>query len=243
MKLKMNTHTHMELARDNEGELGECPVTRCEQQDSLLQEWRETLSSLEADRDQVGSVAPCELGGASAVNGYTRSLGGMEAPEPLVVARIPSALVPVCVVTCVVSKCVLKRAHSLGEMACVDEMARVSNMVCVGEMACVSERLCMEEARCVRETPCVRSRYEREMAVGMREGAAASPSESDMAKCVSVMARGSAFVKLRRRRRQTRDKGRVAAVAVLRTVPDSHSSARESRAVLRTRPPRARLRE
>ena len=53
----------MELARDNESELGECPVTRCEQQDSLLQERGEGICPLEADRDQVGSVAPCELGG------------------------------------------------------------------------------------------------------------------------------------------------------------------------------------
>ena len=76
-------HTHMELERDNEGELGECLVTRCKQPDSLLQERRETLCSLEADHDQVGPVAPCELEGVSAVDGCTRSLGGMEAPGPL----------------------------------------------------------------------------------------------------------------------------------------------------------------
>ena len=142
-------------------------------------------------------------------------------PGALVVARIPSVVVPVCVV----SKCV----HS------VSEMARMSKKACVGE------RPCMEEARCVRGTACVRSRYEREMAVGMREHATACPSV--MARCVSVMARGSACTEWRRRRRQTRDKGRVAAVAVSRTVPDSHSSARGVRAVLHTRPPRARLRK
>ena len=63
------------------------------------------------------------------MDGYTRSLGGMETPGALVVARIPSANVPVCVLTSV-AICVLKRTQS------------VSNMVCVGEMAC----------ECMRET-------------------------------------------------------------------------------------------
>ena len=91
----------MELVRDNEGVLGECVVARCKQQDSLLQERRETLCSLEVDRDEVSPVELCELEGASAVNGYTRSLGGMKTPGALVVARFPSANVPVCVFTSV----------------------------------------------------------------------------------------------------------------------------------------------
>ena len=41
----------------------------------------------------------CELQGASTVNGYTRSLGGMETPGPLVVVRIPSVVVSKCVFT------------------------------------------------------------------------------------------------------------------------------------------------
>ena len=65
----------MELARDNEGELGECVVTRCEQQDGLLQEQGEGICPLEADHDQVDSVAPYEVEGMASVNGYTRSLG------------------------------------------------------------------------------------------------------------------------------------------------------------------------
>jgi len=186
-----------------------------------------------------------------------------------VVARIPSANVPVCVVSkCVfasVEKCVLQRAHSVGERlcvkgtACVKETPSVSNMVCVGEMACfseaacvnetpcvketpcVSERSCMEEAPCVRGTACVRSRYEREMTVGMREHATACPSV--MVRCVSVMTRRSVCVEWRRRLRQMRDKGRVVAVAVLGTAPGLHGSDREVRAVLGTRPPRAHLRE
>ena len=68
-------HTHVELVRDDEGELGECLVTRCKQPDSLLMERRETICSLEADGDQVSSVVPSELEGASAVDGCTRSLG------------------------------------------------------------------------------------------------------------------------------------------------------------------------
>ena len=129
VKKTNDEHTHTELAKDNKGELGECLVARCEQPDGLLQERRETLCSLEADHDQVGPVELCELGGASAANGCTQSLGGMEAPGPLVVARIPSVNVPVCVVSkCVftsVAKCVLQRAHSVGERLCVKETACV----------------------------------------------------------------------------------------------------------------------
>ena len=134
----------------------------------------------------------------------------METPGALVVAQIPCVVVPVCMVASV-EKCVLKRAHSVGERLCV------------------------------RETACVRSRYESEMTVGMREHATACPSV--MARCVSIMARKSVCVEWRRRRRQTRDKGRVAAVAVSRTVLDSHGSERDVHAVLRTRLPLARLRE
>ena len=68
---------------DHGGELADCVVTRCEQLNSLLMERRETLCSLEAIHDQVGPVELCELEGASAVDGCTRSLGGMEAREPL----------------------------------------------------------------------------------------------------------------------------------------------------------------
>jgi len=98
-----------------------------------------------------------------------------------------------------------------------------------------------ERSTCARETACVRWRYEREMTVGMQENATAC--ESVMVRCVSVMARRSERVEWLRRRRQMRDKGRVAAVAILGTVPGLHGSEREGRAVLRTRPPRARLRE
>ena len=78
-------HTHIEVARDHEGELADCFVTRCEQLDSLLRERRETLCSLEAIHDQVGPVELCGVEAASAVDECTESLGGMEAPEPLVV--------------------------------------------------------------------------------------------------------------------------------------------------------------
>ena len=101
------------------------------------------ICPLEADRDEVGLVELCELERASAVDGCTRSLGGMKTPGPLIIAQIPSVVVPVCVLTSV-AKCVLKRAQS------------VSKMACVGEMACFSERSCMEEARCVGETVCVK---------------------------------------------------------------------------------------
>ena len=72
--------------------------TRCGQLVGLLRERRETLCSLEADHDQVGSVVPCEVEGTSAVDGCTESLGGIEAPGALEVARVPSVNVPVCAV-------------------------------------------------------------------------------------------------------------------------------------------------
>jgi len=137
----------------------------------------------------------------------------------------------VCVVTSV-PKCVPSSMPCAKETPCLEEAPRVK------EAACVSERVCVSEARCVR------SLYEREMAVGMRERAAASPSASAsfMSRCVSVVARGSVCVRVRQRRRQM-DKGRVAAVAVLGTAPGLHGSEREVRVVLHTRPPRARLSE
>ena len=46
---------------DNEVEHRECFVTRCEHQSNLPQEQREMVGSLEADRDQVSPVEPCEV--------------------------------------------------------------------------------------------------------------------------------------------------------------------------------------
>ena len=78
-------------------------------------------------------------------------MGGMEAPGPLVVARIPSVNVPVCVVSkCVftsLAKCVLQRAHSVGERLCVKETPSVRETPCVRETACVSEMACVEMDR------------------------------------------------------------------------------------------------
>ena len=88
--------------------MAERVVTRCEQLDGLLQERGEGVCPLEAVYDQVGPVVLRGVEGASAVDGCTPSLGGMEAPEPIEVARIPGVDVPVCVYTSVV-KCVLQR--------------------------------------------------------------------------------------------------------------------------------------
>ena len=73
----IDEHTHVELRGDDGVELGKCVVTRCEQQDSLLKEQREMLCSLEADLDEVSLVVPNEVERMSAVNAYTRSLGGV----------------------------------------------------------------------------------------------------------------------------------------------------------------------
>ena len=191
----------------------------------------------------------------------------MEAPGTLVVARFPSVIGPVCVVKGVSAAGVLKRAQCVEETPCVsgvvasvpgcllpstpcmgeqpgvNEAPRVRGATCAREMARVSEQPCVSERPSVRETACVRSLYVREMTVGMRERAAASPSASVMEWCVSVVTRRCAWVEWRRRRRQTKDKGRVAAVVVLGTAPGLHGGEREVHAVQRTRPPRARLRE
>ena len=126
---------------------------------------------------------------------------------------------------------------------CVSETPCASGRPCVSGTTCAREMARVSERPCVRETACVRSLYVREMTVGMQENAAATPSGSVMMGCVSVMTRSSLCARVRRRRRQMRDKGRVAAVAVLGTAPGLHGSEREVRAVLRTRLPRARLRE
>ena len=89
----------------------------------------------------------------------------------------------------------------------------------------------------------MRSLCVREMSVGMREHAAASPGVSVMECSMSLVTRGSVGVERRRRLPQLRDKGRVAAVVTMGTVPGWHSSERAVRAVQRTRPPRARRRE
>ena len=75
VKETKDEHTHTEVVEDNGGELAGCFQTRCRQLGSLLWERGEVVCSLEADRDQVGSVVPCEVEGASAANGCTRSLG------------------------------------------------------------------------------------------------------------------------------------------------------------------------
>ena len=150
MKTGLKTSTHTEVVEDNGGELAECFVTRCEQLDSLLRERGEGVCPLEADRDQADPVVPSGVEGTSEANGCTRSLGGMEAPEPIVVARIPSvvtSVVPVCVVSkCVytsVLKCVLRRTHSGSARACVRATP------------CVNETPGMSKTPCVEATPCV----------------------------------------------------------------------------------------
>ena len=72
--------TLVELVRDNGVELVECIGTWCEHQDSLPQEQREMVCSLEADRDQVSPVEPCEVDQVYGANEYTWSLGGYGNP-------------------------------------------------------------------------------------------------------------------------------------------------------------------
>ena len=122
--------------------------------------------SLEADLDQVGSVVSSEFEGASAVDGCTRSLGGMETPEPREVARIPSENVPVCAVkgvsatACMGETPCAKESPGANETPCVGGVvASVPECVlpsapCVKEAVCVSGTVCMNETPRVSEQPC-----------------------------------------------------------------------------------------
>jgi len=168
-----DAHTHTEVVEDNGGELAERVETRCGQLVILLRERRETLCSPEVDHDQVGSVVPREFEGTSEANGCTRSLGGMEAPGALVVARVPGVIVPsvsvpVCVVTSVVPVCVVMSATPcVSETPCVEAPPCVSGVVtsvpeCVlPSTPCVKGAPQAEGAACAAETarvckaPCV----------------------------------------------------------------------------------------
>ena len=191
----------------------------------------------------------------------------MEAPEPLVVARVPGVIVPVCVVKgvsappcvratpCVSAPpcvsgvvtsapgCVLPSTPGVSGSPCMSETPPVSAPACVSGMVCARETARVSERPRVRGTACVRSLCVREMTVGMREHAAASPGVSLMEWSLSAVTRRCAWLEWRQRRRQTKDKGRVAAVAAMGTAPGLHGSEREVRTVPGTRPPRARLRE
>ena len=53
--------TRIEMVKDVNIELVECFEIRCKSQDNLPQEQRETISSLETDRNQVSPVSLCEV--------------------------------------------------------------------------------------------------------------------------------------------------------------------------------------
>ena len=131
------------------------------------------------------------------------------------------------------------------EARCVSETARVGAPVGVSGVCVSAARV--SERPCVRRAACVRSLCVREMTVAMHEHAAASPGVNvslNVMECsLGVVTRRCAWVEWRRRLRHWRDKSRVAAVVAIGTVPGLHGSERVVRAVQRTRPPRARLRE
>ena len=87
--VKEDEHTHTEVVEDYGGEFAERVGTRCRQLGGLLQERGEGVCPLEAVYDQVGPVEFRGVEGASAVDGCTESLGGMEAPGALEVTRFP----------------------------------------------------------------------------------------------------------------------------------------------------------
>ena len=168
----------------------------------------------------------------------------MEAPGALEVTRfpcviVPGVIVPVCVVKGVSAPpCVSGVVTSVPECVlpstpCVKGAPRVEEAACARETARVCEQPCVSERPSGRETACVRSLYVREMTVGMCEHAAASPGVSlNVMECsLGVVTRRCAWAERRRRLRHLRDKGRVAAVVALGTVPGLHSSERVVRAV------------
>ena len=107
-----HTHTHLQVVRDNGGELAEHVGTRCEQLVVLPRDQGEGVCPLEAGHDQGNSVVPREVEEVSAADGCTQSLGGMKTPGALVepsVSVVPSVSVPVCAVTSVVPVCVVSR--------------------------------------------------------------------------------------------------------------------------------------
>ena len=140
-----------------------------------------------------------------------------------------------------------KETACVCEARCVNETPRVSAPACVSGVVCESEAPRVSERPSVRRAACVRSLYVREMSVGMREHAAASPGvnvSGNVMECgLGIVTRRCAWGERRRRLRQLRDKSRVAAVVLIGTVPGLHGSERVVHAVQRTRPPRARLRE
>ena len=144
---------------DNGGELAQRVETRCGQRDSLLRERRETLCSLEADHNQVGSVVSSEFEGASAANGCTRSLGGREAPEALVGTRIPSVNVAVCV------------AKGMSETPSVEETPCATETPCVDETPCVSGVLASVPGCVLPSTPCVQGAPRVKEAAGAKKTA------------------------------------------------------------------------
>ena len=119
-----------------------------------------------------------------------------------VVTSVPGCVLPStpCVneAQCVREAVCVSETVCVDEAPCVSETPRVSVPTCVSSMVCVKEMVRVNEARCVRGTACVRSLYVREMTVGMRENATASPCPSAMVECVSVVARRSVCVEQRR---------------------------------------------
>ena len=206
---------------------------------------------MEAAGALVGARIPSVIVPVSVVKGVDETPCMSETPcVSGVVTSVPECVLPG-------TPCV-KGAPQAEEAACAAETARVCEQpVCVNEttwvsapagvsgVVCVSEARCVSERPSVRKTACVRSLCVREMLVGMHEHAAASPGvNGSLMECsLGVVTRRSVWAERRRRLRQLRDKGRVAAVVALGTAPGWHSSERAVRAVQRTRPPHARLRE
>ena len=131
-----HAHTHTQVARDNGGELAERVGTRCEQLGSLPREQGEGVCPLEAGHDQVSSVVPREVEEVSAADGCARSLGGVETPGALVVARVPGVIVP----SVSVPVCVVESSVPVFVVASVVPVCVVSRCVFTSKLKCVLRR-------------------------------------------------------------------------------------------------------
>ena len=136
----------------------------------------ETLSETTCVSGVFTSVPECVLPSTPCVKGAPQAEEAACAPEtarvcepPRCVSETPWVSAPACVngMVCV------------SEARGVSETLRVSAAACVNGMVCVKKTARVSERPCMRVTACVRSLCVREMLVGMREHAAASPGVSE----------------------------------------------------------------
>ena len=125
---------------------------------------------------------PC-VEATPSVSGVVASVPGCVLPSTPCMSETPR----VSVAACVQETARVCEQPCGSEARCVRETPRVTVPACVSGMVCVKGTARVSERPSVRGTACVRSLYVREMTVGMREHAAASPGVSVMLWSVCVV--------------------------------------------------------